>query len=155
MILLLFNCKLRTIKEPKRSSKKPRKFGIRNFWSTKIVIFSIIAVTLVTLSIILEANEVPLFTLHIHILFNITIVHICLPKYYITHSRMEQYFFSYLLTCEVYLIEVLEIMAQMLQYITFLSLKAIKVSSDFILNYLKKVVGGATAQKYQKQMLKP
>ena len=72
-----------------------------------------------------------------------------------SHSRMEHYFFSYLLTCEVYLIEVLEIMAQMLQYITFLSLKAIKVSSDFILNYLKKVVGGATAQKYQKQMLKP
>ena len=51
-----------------------------------------------------------------------------------THSRMEHYFFSYLLTCEVYLIEVLEIMAQMLQYIIFLSLKAIKVSSDFILN---------------------
>ena len=72
-----------------------------------------------------------------------------------SHSRMELYFFSYLLTCEVYLIEVLEIMAQMLQYITFLSLKAIKVSSNFILNYLKKVVGGATAQKYQKQMLKP
>ena len=72
-----------------------------------------------------------------------------------SHSRMEHYFFSYLLTCEVYLIEVLEIMAQMLQYITFLSLKAIKVSSDFILNYLKKVVGGATTQKYQKQMLKP
>ena len=40
------------------------------------------------------------------------------------------------------------------QYV-FLSLKAIKVSSDFILNYLKKVVGGATTQKYQKQMLKP
>ena len=37
----------------------------------------------------------------------------------------------------------------------FLRLKAIKVSSDFILNYLKKVVGGATTQKYQKQMLKP
>ena len=55
----------------------------------------------------------------------------------------------------VYLIEVLEIMAQMLQYTTFLSLKSIEVSSDFILNYLKKVVGGATTQKYQKQMLKP
>ena len=53
---------------------------------------------------------------------------------YISHSRMEHYFFSYLLIGEVYLIEVLEIMAQMLQYITFLSLKAIKVSSDFILN---------------------
>ena len=71
------------------------------------------------------------------------------------HSRMEHYFFSYLLTCEAYLMEVLEIMAQMLQYITFLSLKSIEVSSDFILNYLKKVVGGATTQKYQKQMLKP
>ena len=72
-----------------------------------------------------------------------------------THSQMEHYFFSYLLTCEAYLMEVLEIMAQMLQYITFLSLKSIEVSSDFILNYLKKVVGGATTQKYQKQMLKP
>ena len=39
------------------------------------------------------------------------------PTY--AHSRMEHYFFSYLLTCVVYLIEVLEIMAQMLQYITF------------------------------------
>ena len=68
---------------------------------------------------------------------------------------MEHYFFSYLLTCEVYFIEVLEIMAQMRQYIIFLSLKPIKVSSDFILKYLKKVVGGATTQKYQKQMLKP
>ena len=38
----------------------------------------------------------------------------------------------------------------MLQYITFLSLKAIKMSLDFILNYLKKVVGGATTQKYKK-----
>ena len=34
--------------------------------------------------------------------------------------------------------EVLEIMTQMLQSITFLSLKSIEVSSDFILNYLKK-----------------
>ena len=75
------------------------------------------------------------------------------PTY--AHSRMEHYFFSYLLTCVVYLIEVLEIMAQILQYITFLSMKSIKVSSDFFLNYLKKVVGGATTQKYQKQMLKP
>ena len=72
-----------------------------------------------------------------------------------SHSQMEHFFFSYFLPCEVYLIEVLEIMAEMLQYITFLSLKPIEVSSDFILNYLKKVVGGATTQKYQKQTLKP
>jgi hypothetical protein len=68
---------------------------------------------------------------------------------------MEHYFFSYLLIFEVDLIEVLEIMAQMLQYIIFLSLKAIKMSLDFILNYLKKVAGGATTQKYKKQMPKP
>ena len=65
------------------------------------------------------------------------------------HSQMEHYFFSYLFTCEVFLIKVLEISAQMLQYITFLSLKTIKMSSDFILNYLKIVVGGATTQIYQ------
>ena len=73
----------------------------------------------------------------------------------VAHSQIEHYFFSYLLTCEVYLIKVIEISAQMLQYITFLSLKSIEVSSDSILNYLKKVVGGATTQKYQKQILKP
>ena len=60
---------------------------------------------------------------------------------------MEHYFFSYLLTWEVDLIEILEIMAQMWQYVIFLSLKPTKVTSDFILNYLKKVVWGATTQK--------
>jgi len=72
-----------------------------------------------------------------------------------THSQIEHYFFSYLLTCKVYLIKVLEISAQMLQYVTFSSLKTIKMGSDFILNYLKKVVGGATTQIYQNQTLKP
>ena len=43
---------------------------------------------------------------------------------------MEHYFFSYLLTL---LIEILEIMAQMWQYVIFLSLKPTKVTSDFIL----------------------
>ena len=61
----------------------------------------------------------------------------------------------YLLTCEVHLFEVLESMAQMWHYIIFFSHKPAKVTSDFILNYLEKVVGGATAQKYQNQMLKP
>ena len=45
------------------------------------------------------------------------------------NSRMEHYFFSYLLTCETYLMEVLEIMAHMLQYTTFLSLKSIEHSA--------------------------
>ena len=49
-------------------------------------------------------------------------------KGFIAYSRMGHYFFSYLLTCEVYLIEVLEIMSQMLQNIFVLSLKPIKVS---------------------------
>jgi hypothetical protein len=46
-------------------------------------------------------------------------------------------------------------MAQMQQYIIYLSLKPIKVSSDFILNYLKKSCGWDTTQKYQKQTQKP
>ena len=51
-----------------------------------------------------------------------------------SHSRMGHYFFSYLLTWEVDLIEILEIMPQMWQYVIFLSLKPTKVTSDFILN---------------------
>ena len=47
---------------------------------------------------------------------------------------MGQYFSSYLLTLGVDLIEFLEIMAQIWQYVIFLSLKPIKVTSDFILN---------------------
>ena len=46
---------------------------------------------------------------------------------------MEHYSFSYLLTWEVDLIEILEIMAQMWQYVIFLSLQPTKVTSDFIL----------------------
>ena len=38
-------------------------------------------------------------------------------------------------------------MAQMWHYIIFLSHKPTKVTSDFILNYLKKVIGGTTNQK--------
>ena len=49
------------------------------------------------------------------------------------HSQMEHYFFSYLPTWKVDLIEILEIMAQMWQYVIFLSLKPTKVTSDFIL----------------------
>ena len=62
-----------------------------------------------------------------------TCIHITVHKYYLSHSQMEHYFFSYLLTWEVDLIEILEIMAQMWQYVIFLSLKPTKVTSDFIL----------------------
>ena len=51
-----------------------------------------------------------------------------------TQSRMGQYFFSYLFTLEVDIIEFLEVMAQIWQYVIYLSLKPIKVTSDFILN---------------------
>ena len=51
----------------------------------------------------------------------------------VSHSQMEHYFFSYLLTWEVDLIEILDIMNQMWQYVIFLSLKPTKVASDFIL----------------------
>ena len=58
------------------------------------------------------------------------------------------FFFSYSLTCEVNLIEFLEIMAQMGPYNIFLSLKPKVMNSDYILNCLKKVIGGTTTQKY-------
>jgi hypothetical protein len=71
-----------------------------------------------------------------------------------SHSRIGRHFFSYLLTCEVDLFEVLEIMAQMWHYINLFSHNPTKVTSDFILNYLKKVVGGATTQKNLKTCTK-
>ena len=49
-------------------------------------------------------------------------------------ARWNSIFFSYLLTWEVDLIEILEIMAQMWQYVIFFKLKSTKVTSDFILN---------------------
>ena len=51
----------------------------------------------------------------------------------ITHSQIWPNFFSHILTCEVNLIEVLDIIAQMGPYIIFLSLKPTKMTSDFIL----------------------
>jgi hypothetical protein len=56
-------------------------------------------------------------------------------------------FFSYLLTCVVDLFEFLDIMAQMWHYVIFFSRKPTNVTSGFILNYLKKVIGGTTTQK--------
>ena len=53
-------------------------------------------------------------------------------------------FFSYSVTYEVDLFEVLDIMAQMWHYIISFSYKPTKVTSDFILNYMKKVIGGTT-----------
>jgi hypothetical protein len=51
---------------------------------------------------------------------------------------------------KVWKIALLEIMAQMWHYINFFSHKPAKLTSDFILNYLKKVVGGATIQNFLK-----
>ena len=50
-----------------------------------------------------------------------------------THSQIWPYFSSFLLTCEVDLFKVLEILAQMWHYIN----QPTKVTSDFIVNYLK------------------
>ena len=51
-----------------------------------------------------------------------------------THSRMGHYFFSYLVTREVDVIEILDIIPQMWQYVIFLSLKPTNVTLDFMLN---------------------
>ena len=67
---------------------------------------------------------------------------------------MEHYFFSYLLTFEVNLIDILESMGQMGPYIIFKP-QTNKADYRLILNCLKKVIGGVTTQKYQKQIQKP
>ena len=64
-----------------------------------------------------------------------------------THGQIWPYSISYLLTGEVDLFEALKVMAQMCHYIIVLGHKPTKVTSDFILNYLKKVIGGTTTQK--------
>ena len=61
-----------------------------------------------------------------------------------THSQIRHYFFSYLPTCEVYLIEVLEIMAQMLQYIIFFKPESNKGEFRLYFELFEKVVGCAT-----------
>ena len=55
------------------------------------------------------------------------------PIHMISHSRIWHYFISYLLTCDVDIFEVLEIMAQMWQYIFFFSHKP---TSDWKIVYL-------------------
>ena len=59
-----------------------------------------------------------------------------------THGQIWPYSISYLLTGEVDLFEALKVMAQMCHYIIVLGHKPTKVTSDFILNYLKKTYRG-------------
>ena len=75
--------------------------------------------------------------------------------YYQTHTaRSDPFLFHiYLLVRQISL--KFQILWLKCGIISFLSHKPTKVISDFILNYLKKVAGGSTTQKYQKQMLKP
>ena len=61
---------------------------------------------------------------------------------YLLSTHADRTLFFLIFACEVvYLIEVLEKMAKMRPYIILLSLKPIKMSSDFVLNYLKKLYG--------------
>ena len=58
------------------------------------------------------------------------------------NTQPDRTLFFLIFACEVvYLIEVLEKMAKMRPYIILLSLKPIKMSSDFVLNYWKKLYG--------------
>ena len=78
----------------------------------------------------------------VYLIVGTLLSNLCHVVVHTTHSRILHCFFSYLLTCELYLIKVYEIMAQMGQNIIISSLKPIKVTSNFILNYLKKSCRG-------------
>ena len=55
------------------------------------------------------------------------------------HSRMEHYFFSYLLTCKVDLFENSAIVAIKSDIVTFIHVKSLKVTSGFNLRRMKKI----------------
>ena len=92
----------------------------------------------------MEQNEQTAFKACI--VFNVVMLETGLDRVY----RDLTPFFSQLLTCEVNLIEFLEIMAQMEPYIIFLSLKPTEMNSDFIFNYLKKVTTQSHHSKIEK-----
>ena len=59
-------------------------------------------------------------------------------QYVLTHSRMEHYFFSYLLACEIDLFENCAILAIKSDIVTFFHVKSIKVTSGLNLRRKKK-----------------
>ena len=71
-----------------------------------------------------------------------------------THSQMEHYFFSYLLTCEVDLFENSAIVAIKSDIVTFIHVKSIKVTSGFNLRRIKKSARGHWHAKKSKTNLK-
>ena len=72
-----------------------------------------------------------------------------------THSQMEHYFFSYLLTCEVDFFENSAIVAVKSDILTFIHVKSIKVTTGFNLRMMKKVRQMAlSCRKKQKQIVK-
>ena len=77
VFLLFFKCKLHTIREPEQFKS----------WSFKSIINTIVGVIFVVTSIIFgDANEADIVTVHIHILFNISVIYIFIPKYYASQN---------------------------------------------------------------------
>ena len=64
-----------------------------------------------------------------------------------THSRMEHYFFSYLLNCEVDLFENSANVAIKSDIVTFIHVRSIKVTSGFNLRRMKKILQRALTCK--------
>ena len=78
VFLLFFKCKLHTIREPQQYKSVP---------SFKLVIRTVVGVIFVATSIVFgDADEVDIVTLHIHILFNISVIYIFIPKYYASQN---------------------------------------------------------------------
>ena len=71
-----------------------------------------------------------------------------------THSQMEHYFFSYLLTCEVDLFENSAIEAIKSEIVTYFHVKSIKATSGFNLRRKKKSARWRCHAKKSKTNLK-
>ena len=79
--LLVFRCKLHTIKEPKKSATYNIPYLSKKF------IFLCIAVGLfVSLTIVFNYDQIDIMRLHFQLMFNNTLIFILIPKYYVSQN---------------------------------------------------------------------
>ena len=84
ILLINFHCNLHSIKEPDRCKISWKKMKIS---SLKFVLACFAGIIFITISIVLTNQLSNTIFLHIRTLLNITIIYICIPRYYICKNQ--------------------------------------------------------------------
>ena len=84
ILLLNFHCNLHSIKEPDRFKISWKKLKTS---SLKFVLACFVGIIFITITILLTNQLSSIIFLHIRTLLNVTIIHICIPKYYISKNQ--------------------------------------------------------------------